>query len=72
MKRLMITLVVVMIALATTNGCASTASVNRPFLLSAYVFSVDEDALPIMNKMETIQKEANDGKEVEEVYVMSL
>lgn len=69
MKKSVIALIVVMIVFA---GCNSTTSVKKAFILNTCVFSVDENALPIMNKMETIQKEANGGKEPEETYIMSL
>ncbi len=72
MKRSMIALIIAMMVLTTVNGCGSTPSVKKAFILNTCVFSVNEDALPIMRKMETIQKEANKGKEVEETYVMSL
>ncbi len=66
----MVAMIIMLLILLT--GCSSSNSVNRAFIKSAYVFSINEDALPIMQKMETIQKEASGGEEVEEVYVMSL
>lgn len=71
MKKLMIVPIVAAMFLSL-NGCSSQATINKAFILNTCVFSVDEDAMPIMNKMETIQKEANGGKDPGETYVMSL
>ena len=55
------------------TGCGGpSASVKKAFILNTCIFDVQEEAVPIMKSMETIQKEANGGKEVDEAYVMSL
>jgi len=62
-----------LVSLSLLAGCGGpNASVKKAFILNTCIFDVQEDALPIMKSMETIQKEANGGKEVDEAYVMSL
>jgi hypothetical protein len=72
-KHFVILMICVLASCCLLTGCGgSNASITKAFILNTCVYSVDEDAMPIMNKMEAIQKEANEGKEVEETYVMSL
>lgn len=69
------TLITALITVATLlliNGCSSQDHVPRSFILNTCVFSVEKNAIPIMKKMEMIQKEASGKKEVEETYIMSL
>lgn len=54
------------------GGCSSTTYVPKVFAMDLYTYDVAEDALPVMEKMESLQKWANDGEAPSERNIMSL
>ena len=71
MKRLMI-VQIVFVMIVLSGGCGSTPSVKKVFVKIPAVYDVHENAVPTMNKMEQILKNASGEKNPEEIYVMSL
>ena len=70
MKTRTITLIFILATLIA--GCSSTTYIPKVFAADLYSYDVAQDAIPVMKKMEDLQKWANDGKEPSERNVMSL
>ena len=66
-------LVTPILILATLmGGCSSTTYVPKVFAMDLYTYDVAEDALAVMERMEALQKWANDGEAPSERNIMSL